>query len=261
MPVLAWLDYCVQNDLSFRDTVLEHLKAFRKATTGEEYLFTNRQVDQKLIETGRHMSSHPSLLEIRQNGTACYRELPKDTKEKVQVALARYYELYRGDVPEQYLLSRSLTEVDATSPTPQREEMEVTDKCNEEEPGRNRENVSSNLTLTCQTSETRLILVNRWQSRRRTRQTQHRIARAQNKGPFWPRTAELIAQDPRLEQSALQSTGGKQGWMPPTISRISRACWQKQDIGRKSNGRMSRSGLFASNGNKRSMKSAIENRD
>jgi len=63
------------------------------------------------------MSSYSSLLEIRQSGTVCYRELPKDTKEKLHVALARYYELYRGDVPEQYLLRRPLTEVDTTSPT------------------------------------------------------------------------------------------------------------------------------------------------
>jgi hypothetical protein len=94
--LIAWLDFCIQNGLNFQDTIIEHLKNTANTTTGESFLVTKLQADNKLVGLARTNGKrhgrrpYPGKAEIMRRGSVCFPELPKWIRQQIETNLRQY---------------------------------------------------------------------------------------------------------------------------------------------------------------------------
>ncbi|PVH73663.1 hypothetical protein DL98DRAFT_594849 [Cadophora sp. DSE1049] len=95
---LAWLDFCIQHRLDYRETVVEHLS---ELATGRSHPCSVQQILQKLVDLQRHDDNPCSRKDTVERGSRCWKGIPEDIREGVANALKRYtegnfYTKYRG---------------------------------------------------------------------------------------------------------------------------------------------------------------------
>jgi hypothetical protein len=91
--LLAWIDFCVENGLSFSKTIRKHLTDTRRAR-GNTLQVSNDQIKSKLgdllqkflpLQGGAHLKT----LDVVKDGSQVL-QLPKDIKRRVDTTVAKY---------------------------------------------------------------------------------------------------------------------------------------------------------------------------
>lgn len=95
VTLIAWLEFCIQNDRGFEKTIVDVLRNSRKERSGQDYSFTLRQVMDKLIqlsrkETGKHAKDYRRPTQILLRGSACFPRLVGELRSQINMAVERF---------------------------------------------------------------------------------------------------------------------------------------------------------------------------
>jgi len=95
VSLLAWLDFCIENRLEFYETVIEHLRGSREASTGEAFLFTKLQISNKLTDLARKKNPATRPLckardDLMGKGSFTLAKLSATIKQEIQTTLREY---------------------------------------------------------------------------------------------------------------------------------------------------------------------------
>ena len=106
--LFAWLDFCLQNDLNFEETISQHLTGSRKYQAGEAVTFTWKQVKQKLgdqarIYARRKGAKASSLQEILEVGSSAMIGMPQEFRQDIAKAVSRNAVLYAQSLSDNHL--------------------------------------------------------------------------------------------------------------------------------------------------------------
>jgi len=96
--LVALLDFCIERKIDFQADVIKLLRESRKQRTGQEYPFTIKQVEGKLIDlsrndSGRHLKDYPRLDEIYNRGSGCFPRQTNELRLQIDLALEQLREL------------------------------------------------------------------------------------------------------------------------------------------------------------------------
>ncbi|CZR68304.1 uncharacterized protein PAC_18203 [Phialocephala subalpina] len=95
--MLAWLDFSIAKHINFWDSIISKLDESRQIHTGDGFLFTTQQIQDKLIGLPREkmyddsiVRPYPKLVEILAKGTPCLPGLAQNLVVKVHEARQRF---------------------------------------------------------------------------------------------------------------------------------------------------------------------------
>jgi hypothetical protein len=93
VSVVSWLDFCVENQLDFCATILEHLKESPQHLEDETIPLTSKQIKSKLTDLGRpksisgHRPRHTPFPQILIKGSKCMVNLPATLMPRISAKL------------------------------------------------------------------------------------------------------------------------------------------------------------------------------
>lgn len=98
VALLSWLDFCLQNQLDFDESIIQHLRESSKEFDGGEFIVTRKQVVGKLrtICTADRPSDEEVLKpeELRTKGSQCLETLSGEIRNGIQTAVGGYSVAY-----------------------------------------------------------------------------------------------------------------------------------------------------------------------
>ena len=86
--LLAWLDFCVQHDLNFIQTIEDHMKRAKNEPVEAEVPFTLMQIKNKFTRLLRKVGQPWDPKLAREKGSKYFQALPKDFRTAIQGQLA-----------------------------------------------------------------------------------------------------------------------------------------------------------------------------
>ncbi|KUJ10152.1 uncharacterized protein LY89DRAFT_271076 [Mollisia scopiformis] len=102
VTLLSWLDFCIAHDVNFWESIIPKLQESRLIDTNQDFSFTRRQIQNKLIGLCRQKMSlrfdsrsHPKLSDVVSRGSACIPGLTQDMLTKVKNAVFHLEKKYR----------------------------------------------------------------------------------------------------------------------------------------------------------------------
>lgn len=102
VALVAWLEFCVQNKLDFRSTIVSHLNTSRNSTTGEQPNYSKKQARNKLQDLARHTFGSGIYLQLEtilREGKKCFTKIPAEVDADIHAAL-KTYEVRYADILE-----------------------------------------------------------------------------------------------------------------------------------------------------------------
>ena len=100
IATFAWLEFCGRYKIDFWETVVDHLSQAQKQRSDEEYMFTTKQVKNKLISYLRKPRKPYSFKEIFAVGSEYFESLTETTRRDIRKELLGY-EVLCSQTPHQ----------------------------------------------------------------------------------------------------------------------------------------------------------------
>ena len=93
IALMAWLEFCVQNKLDFRSTIVSHLQTSRNSTTKEQSNTSEKQAINKLQDLARNTFGSGTYLQLEtvlREGKKCFTKIPAEVDADIHAALKTY---------------------------------------------------------------------------------------------------------------------------------------------------------------------------